>query len=241
MVIAGVVRNVGVKDPIDWVRRLRRAYVETREQEEFVSALPLIVDSRITLKHPKLAQALTAQHMLEMVSRGSVLTTGQLIDISEEELEGFAKAFDLYDSDKSGYLSHEELRKVFIELGATVNVEKAIKSMDTDHDGQISKNEFLKVMAYAVQSSGTPSNSRRGLPSSEDSNHSAPRNQDPSTEAVGHGPPTGAVGHGPLTGAVGHGPPTGAVGHGPPTGAVENSQPLKQDLNDVRPTEAILG
>mmetsp|Transcript_9709 Transcript_9709/g.9790 ORF Transcript_9709/g.9790 Transcript_9709/m.9790 type:complete len:428 (+) Transcript_9709:114-1397(+) len=153
MVIAGVVRNVGVKDPIGWVRRVKSVYIETKDQEDFVRAMPLVLDPRIAEKNPKLLQAITAQHILDMSSSGSSLEKGKANNLSEEDKTTFTRAFDLYDSDKSGYLSHEELRKVFIELGATVNAEETINKMDINTDGKVCLEEYLRVMSFTVKDS----------------------------------------------------------------------------------------
>jgi hypothetical protein len=54
MVIAAVVKSVGVKNPIQFIRRVKSIYVETKEQEEFVASIPAVIDSKISLKYPEL-------------------------------------------------------------------------------------------------------------------------------------------------------------------------------------------
>ncbi|KAB2001564.1 hypothetical protein ERO13_D11G003000v2 [Gossypium hirsutum] len=60
------------------------------------------------------------------------------------------EAFDLYDQDKNGLISAEELHLVLNRLGMTCSVEKAVKmvaSVDADHDGNINFEEFRKMMS----------------------------------------------------------------------------------------------
>lgn len=54
MLIACVIKNVGVDDAIAWVRSVKSKYVETREQEEFVLSLPLVLDENIAKKYPSM-------------------------------------------------------------------------------------------------------------------------------------------------------------------------------------------
>jgi hypothetical protein len=55
MVIAAVVKSVGVKNPIQFIRRVKSTYVETKEQESFVASIPAVIDSKISIKYPELA------------------------------------------------------------------------------------------------------------------------------------------------------------------------------------------
>ena len=62
--------------------------------------------------------------------------------------------FDAYDTDKNGYLSHEEvylmLQKVFASRGVLLShtqlasmVENVFQKLDTNRDNQIDFNEFV--------------------------------------------------------------------------------------------------
>jgi hypothetical protein len=64
MIIASVFRNLGIHDPIAWIRRVKSVYVETQAQEDFVNTMPLGIDNRICQHHPILAKAIAAQHLL---------------------------------------------------------------------------------------------------------------------------------------------------------------------------------
>ena len=64
--------------------------------------------------------------------------------------EDIQKIFELFDDDKTGYISLQNLKRVARELGET-NLDDAellemIERADTDHDGQISSEEFYSIM-----------------------------------------------------------------------------------------------
>ena len=64
--------------------------------------------------------------------------------------EDIQKIFELFDDDKTGYISLQNLKRVARELGET-NMDDAellemIERADTDHDGQISSEEFYSIM-----------------------------------------------------------------------------------------------
>lgn len=64
--------------------------------------------------------------------------------------EDIQKIFELFDDDKTGYISLQNLKRVARELGET-NMDDAellemIERADTDHDGQISSEEFYTIM-----------------------------------------------------------------------------------------------
>ncbi len=64
VVVAGIVKNVGVQDSIAWARRVKNTYVETAAQEAFVKSIPPVLDERIALKNPTLAKAIVASQLL---------------------------------------------------------------------------------------------------------------------------------------------------------------------------------
>ncbi|KAF3785707.1 Calmodulin [Nymphaea thermarum] len=65
---------------------------------------------------------------------------------AEEELK---EAFKVFDKDQNGYISAEELRNVMINLGEKLTDEEArqmISEADTDGDGLVNYEEFVKIM-----------------------------------------------------------------------------------------------
>lgn len=154
LVVAGIVRNVGVRDPISWIRRVKSVYVETQAQEEFITHLPVVIDERIAQRHPKLLEAMVLEQLLDMSSPGLSLDTQKQVALSESQLQDINTAFDRLDKDHKGVLSIEYLTKLINELGgATVDVEKAMTRIDLKKDGEISKDEFQQMMSYTMKSS----------------------------------------------------------------------------------------
>lgn len=61
----------------------------------------------------------------------------------------YAKVFALYDEDRKGYITTEDLVKVAQTLGETISAEEVaelIRRGDTDHDGVVSEEEFYALM-----------------------------------------------------------------------------------------------
>ncbi|XP_078182254.1 calmodulin-6-like [Carex rostrata] len=65
---------------------------------------------------------------------------------SEQELR---EAFRVFDKDQNGFISAAELRHVMTNLGEKLSdeeVQEMVQEADTDGDGQINYEEFVKVM-----------------------------------------------------------------------------------------------
>ena len=57
--------------------------------------------------------------------------------------------FCIFDKNGDGYISRPELKEALNKLGEEFSdeeVESMIKEADTDHDGEISYQEFVRVM-----------------------------------------------------------------------------------------------
>lgn len=76
--------------------------------------------------------------------REFVLSVWKYVVLGRHDLAGFA--FDMYDTDNSGFLSEEEVINMVAELYGTKNLEdsvnKMIRKMDKDKNHRISKKEF---------------------------------------------------------------------------------------------------
>ncbi|GMJ06659.1 calmodulin 1, TOUCH 1 [Hibiscus trionum] len=65
---------------------------------------------------------------------------------SEEELR---EAFKVFDKDQNGFISAAELRHVMANLGENLTdeeVDEMIREADTDGDGQVNYEEFVRMM-----------------------------------------------------------------------------------------------
>jgi len=63
--------------------------------------------------------------------------------------EGYKKAFKMFDKDGNGHISAEDLKQVmasFGEIATDTVVDGMIRKNDVDGDGQISYDEFVKMM-----------------------------------------------------------------------------------------------
>lgn len=63
--------------------------------------------------------------------------------------EDVQKIFELFDDDKTGYISLQNLKRVAQELGENMDdseLLEMIQRADADQDGQISSEEFLTIM-----------------------------------------------------------------------------------------------
>ena len=59
------------------------------------------------------------------------------------------KAFGLFDDDSTGKISMKNLKRVAAELGETMSDDDLKEMMtmgDTDGDGEVNQDEFLKIM-----------------------------------------------------------------------------------------------
>ena len=59
------------------------------------------------------------------------------------EEERIAEAFDRLDNDQSGYISPQDLRDMLVGYSER-EIQALISEADTDHDGEISFEEFFK-------------------------------------------------------------------------------------------------
>lgn len=145
MLIAGVMRNVGVKDPVTWVRRVKSVYIETQEQEDFVASLPLVLDERIAEKHPILEEAVVAEFLLNLITPGHVSEKWQdtsaaaAIQMSAEEERAIERAFACIDQNGNGEIEVCDLEEIFDRLGALRPHLSAIAVLGMQEAGQINK------------------------------------------------------------------------------------------------------
>ncbi|CAN6462965.1 unnamed protein product [Victoria cruziana] len=125
----------------------------------------MLVTGRITIQElatviGSLGQNPTDEELREMICEVDVngngtIEFGEFLNLmarktketdAEEELK---EAFKVFDKDQNGYISAEELRNVMINLGEKLTDEEArqmISEADTDGDGLVNYEEFVKIM-----------------------------------------------------------------------------------------------
>ena len=143
MVLAAVIQNLGVYDPVARIRKVKSTYVETIEQEKFLKNLPKAIDSRIVTDKPMLACAIAAEHLIQVfhTHKSTLEKSGDKkealekigdaaeekdIETDDEETlkEAYGQVFDLIDKDGSGVLDRRELTDWFEMCGAEIDVKK---------------------------------------------------------------------------------------------------------------------
>jgi len=66
-----------------------------------------------------------------------------------DSTEEIIKAFRLFDDDETGKISFRNLKRVAMELGESINdeeLQEMIDEADRDGDGEVSQDEFIRIM-----------------------------------------------------------------------------------------------
>ena len=75
------------------------------------------------------------------------LMTARVSD--KDTRENIRKIFNLFDDEKTGFISIKNLRRVAKELGETIDeseLQEMIERADTDNDGLVSEEEFFNII-----------------------------------------------------------------------------------------------
>ena len=78
------------------------------------------------------------------------------VQLSHEQEEQIRLAWEIFDTDKSGFIDTSELRDVLKLLGLTPTEDdliEIIKDIDKDDDGTIDYREFLLLMSLKMKDS----------------------------------------------------------------------------------------
>merc|ERR1712154_213204 len=71
------------------------------------------------------------------------------IDLTEQQKNEYKQAFELFDLNKNGKITHKELKKIMQGLGQNpteVEIDELVKEIDADGDGTIDFDEFLAML-----------------------------------------------------------------------------------------------
>ncbi len=163
MVIAAVIKNLGVYDPVARVRRVKSTYVETMEQEIFLKNFPKALDSRIVREIPLLAKAIAAEHLIQVfhtfgtkLENKDVSKSADVVEAIDDEEENKLKAaymetFDLIDADGSGTVDKKELMEWMEMCGAELDVSKITDVLLKE--GDLTRDRFADLMCSFASSS----------------------------------------------------------------------------------------
>eukprot|EP00090_Calanus_glacialis_P003019 TRINITY_DN12196_c0_g1_i3.p1 TRINITY_DN12196_c0_g1~~TRINITY_DN12196_c0_g1_i3.p1 ORF type:complete len:280 (+),score=99.00 TRINITY_DN12196_c0_g1_i3:33-872(+) len=75
-------------------------------------------------------------------------------------MEALVEAFKVFDKDKDGFLSTDELRKIMKERMSKKDLNTMIKEADSDNDGFINCQEFCSILCAEVTSKGKKKKSK---------------------------------------------------------------------------------
>ena len=160
MVIAAIVKNLGVYDPVARVRKVKSTYVETEAQEIFLRDMPKAIDTRIVKDCPILAKAIAAEHLIQVFyTHGSTMTQKSKRDVvealddnEENELKAaYGQTFDLVDKDSSGTLDKDEIVEWLQMCGAELDLKKIMDVLLKE--GNLARDKFAELMcSYAASS-----------------------------------------------------------------------------------------
>lgn len=88
-------------------------------------------------------------------NEAGIINFEQFLDIMTSRIAGndtkedVQKVFNLFDEDKTGYITLQNMKRVAKDLGETMSdaeLLEMIERADTDEDGQISPSEFYSIM-----------------------------------------------------------------------------------------------
>ena len=71
----------------------------------------------------------------------------------KDQIEMFQKTFDMFDMDRSGYITADELGQAMMAIGQNPSDEELadiIREVDQDQDGEINFSEFLEMMVVRL-------------------------------------------------------------------------------------------
>ena len=162
MVIAAVVKNLGLYDPVARIRRVKSTYVETPDQEKFLRNMPKMIDARIATDSPILAKAIAAEHLLQVFrTNGSSMEKGEAAEMNKGKMESFDEesklvnaymmVFDLVDIDQSGTIDKSELTQWLNMCGSEIKIDTVLDALLKE--GDLNRDRFATLMTtYATDS-----------------------------------------------------------------------------------------
>jgi protein-tyrosine phosphatase len=161
MVIAAIVKNLGVYDPVARIRKVKSTYVETVDQEIFLKNMPKAIDARIVAECPQLARAIAAEHLIQVFyTHGGAMEKAETrenvvkhLEDEDEHLlcEAYGQTFDLIDADGSGTLDQAELIGWFYMCGAELDLSKITDVLLSK--GELTREKFAEFMCSSAASS----------------------------------------------------------------------------------------
>jgi hypothetical protein len=153
LVLSTLVKSVGIKDPIAWVRRVKSTYVETMTQENFVASVPPLFDDRLTQLKPLFAKAVVVEQLIQLFIRDKDISLHSN-DNSNAANAAINTVFALIDTDNSQTISTSELESLFNSVGANAVTPALFQKISAPYsDGEITQLQFINMMSISAMNS----------------------------------------------------------------------------------------
>ena len=79
------------------------------------------------------------------------------MEVLRGQKKEYTQAFEVFDKNKDGMFSRQELKTIMRSLGQNPtedDIEEMLLNVDRDKDGQISYDEFMKIISQQIKASG---------------------------------------------------------------------------------------
>ena len=86
--------------------------------------------------------------------RKEVVTWTRKLDIPEEKIAEYKEAFDMFDKNKKGTISADDITKIMKNFGYPISIKEVkgmIAEIDTTGDGELDFEEFVTLMQKQIQ------------------------------------------------------------------------------------------
>ena len=81
-----------------------------------------------------------------------------LQNVTNNQRKEYTQAFEVFDKDKDGFVSRQELKTIMRSLGQNPSeddIEELMVTADSNQDGKISYDEFMTLISNQIKQSGS--------------------------------------------------------------------------------------
>lgn len=81
-----------------------------------------------------------------------------LQNMANNQRKEYTQAFEVFDKDKDGFVSRQELKTIMRSLGQNPSeddIEELMVTADSNQDGKISYDEFMTLISNQIKQSGS--------------------------------------------------------------------------------------
>jgi len=148
LIICGLLKLVGVNEPLAQARTINQNFVETKAQEQCLQSMPICVDTSLSKTHPILVKAITFSKLLQFAKipkderKSNILPD---VRMCNQMNTGFLSMYRLLDDQRHGYISEENLAKMltfFVNTDKAVALAQLLSCEIASNDNGISANDL---------------------------------------------------------------------------------------------------